>query len=323
MRPIGIQVLVVIMLATILMGCGNRLDQGGNVGMNEQPTAMIKGEQIADYMKDGKYEELHQQFGKEMKEAVSLKDFKEIAAPFVQGETFEITSNFTTNGYQFITWRNMKEERKGIHAILDEQQYIAGLQVRELDTYPETDQLYSENTFQLPFEGDWFVFWGGDDLFLNYHYEYEEVRYAYDFVQVKGDSSFEGDPLLNESYYAFDQPVVAPAAGKVIAVIDGIEDNVPGEMNPEQPEGNMVVIEHAHGEKSMLAHFKKDSIVVNVGDTVEAGQLLGTCGNSGNSSEAHIHFQVTKQQADGSELVIPVSFEGGKQWVRGEIASQP
>lgn len=320
MRPFTIQLLMMLMLSVLMIGCSKQLEQGGNTGMNEQPIATINGEDIAAAMLDGKYKELYSQFSNEMKEVISLKDFEEVGKDFVQGEAFELASSFEANGYQFIIWNNQKVERKGIHVIMDEQGNIAGLQVKDLVTYPETDELFSETVFQLPFQDDWFVFWGGKDVLLNYHYEYDEVRYAYDFVKVKDGSSYEGDPLLNESYYAFDQPVQAPAAGTVIAVVDGIEDNIPGEMNAAQPEGNMVVIEHANGEKSMLAHFKKDSIVVKVGDKVEAGQLLGTCGNSGNSSEAHIHFQVTKPQEDGSELVIPVSFEGGKQWIRGDVA---
>jgi len=321
MKKVTNQLLIILMLSVLMIGCSKQLEQGGDAEMNKQPATTINGEDIVITMLDGKYEELYNQFSSDMKEAVSLKDFEEIGKEFVQGETFELASSFEANGYKFITWSNQKAERKGIHVIMDEQANIAGLQVKDLATYPETDGQYSDTVFQLPFQDDWFVFWGGNDVFLNYHYEYDEVRYAYDFVKVKDGYSFEGDPLLNESYYAFDQPVLAPAAGTVIAVVDGIEDNIPGEMNEAQPEGNMVVIQHENGEKSILAHFKKDSIVVSMGDTVDAGQLLGTCGNSGNSSEAHIHFQVTKQQDDGSELVIPVSFDGGKQWIRGDIAT--
>lgn len=320
LRPFTIQLLIMLLLSVLMIGCSKQLEQGGDMGMNEKPAATISGEDIAALMLDGKYKELYNQFSTELKEVISLKDFEAIGNDFVQGEAFDVVSTFEANEYQFIIWNNQKAERKGIHVVMDQQQHIVGIQVQELASYPETDEQYSETIFQLPFQEEWFVFWGGKDIFLNYHYEYDEVRYAYDFVQVKDSYSYEGDPLLNESYYSFDQPVLAPAAGTVIAVVDGIEDNIPGDMNAAQPEGNMVVIEHEHGEKSMLAHFKKDSIVVKVGDKVEAGQLLGTCGNSGNSSEPHIHFQVSKQQDDGSELVIPVSFAGGKQWVRGDIA---
>ena len=56
-------------------------------------------------------------------------------------------------------------------------------------------------------------------------------------------------PLItNENYFAFNKEMVAPANGKVIKVRDGIKDNQPGEMNPEQPEGNCVIIEHLNNE---------------------------------------------------------------------------
>ncbi len=48
----------------------------------------------------------------------------------------------------------------------------------------------------------------------------------------------------------------------MIKVIDGIKDNKQGEMNPEQPEGNCVIIEHLNNEYSMVAHLKCHSIIV-------------------------------------------------------------
>lgn len=287
----------------------------------EKQTGGISGAAIVTAMMEEQHKLIYDQFSKELKGLVSLKDFETLSKEFVAGESFQlVTSNFEVNGGHTYIWHNEKAERKGIIAVLDEQNVIVGIQVLELSSHPETDQLSSKTVHQLPFEDDWLVYWGGKDALLNYHYEYEHVRYAYDFIKVKNGYSFEGDPLKNESYYAFDQPVIAPAAGVVVQVIDGIYDNIPGEMNERQPEGNMVVIEHDNGERTMLAHFKQDSIVVKEGDAVVAGQLLGTCGNSGNSSEPHIHYQTSQIEEDGKELVIPITFEDGKEWVRGEIA---
>ena len=53
-----------------------------------------------------------------------------------------------------------------------------------------------------------------------------------------------------------------------------------------------VVIDHQNGEYSVLSHFRQGSVVVAVGDTVVAGQLLGKCGNSGHSSEPHLHYHL-------------------------------
>lgn len=68
-------------------------------------------------------------------------------------------------------------------------------------------------------------------------------------------------------------------------------------MNEKVPAGNEVVIDHG-GEYSVLAHMKKGSVKVKVGDKVKSGDEIGLLGNSGNSSEAHLHFQVS----DGADL---------------------
>lgn len=318
MRHAIAPLLILLLLSLLASGCSSQLGNGGDE-MGESNKTIQEG-MLASAMQEGKYEEIYSQFSKELQELVTLRDFEALGTEFVQGEQFDLISTMPVNGYRDEVWHNQASSPKGIMAVIDEQQTIVGFQVLNLVSYPETDQLSSETAFQLPFQDEWLVFWGGKNVFVNYHYEYDEGRYAYDFVKVKDGYTYEGDPTQNESYYAYDEPVLAPAAGTVIAVVDGIEDNVPGEMNPAQSAGNMVVIEHNNGEKSLLAHFKKDSIKVKVGDSVEAGQLLGTCGNSGNSSEPHIHYEVTKPQADGSELSIPITFEDGKEWVRGDIA---
>lgn len=86
--------------------------------------------------------------------------------------------------------------------------------------------------------------------------------------------------------------VNAAAAGTVTSVHDGEFDRWSRvNPNPGQP-GNHVIIDHGGGLETRYWHFKKDSITVNVGDTVTAGQFLGEVGSSGNSSDAHLHFAV-------------------------------
>jgi len=67
---------------------------------------------------------------------------------------------------------------------------------------------------------------------------------------------------------------------------------VPGELNPYFATGNLVVLRHAGEVYSAYAHLVPGSLKVKVGDRVRRGQVLGACGNSGNSSEPHLHVQV-------------------------------
>jgi murein DD-endopeptidase MepM/ murein hydrolase activator NlpD len=80
----------------------------------------------------------------------------------------------------------------------------------------------------------------------------------------------------------------------------------------------MVTIQHSNGEYSTIAHLKQGSVKVKIGDTVTAGQLIGKCGNSGNSTEPHIHFQVSAKADEANMATIPISFKGSLQPIRGD-----
>ena len=102
----------------------------------------------------------------------------------------------------------------------------------------------------------------------------------------------QGESRINEDYFAFGREILAPADGVVTDVITGVRDNVPGSMNPYSGLGNAVFVRHREHEVSVLAHFKLGSITVKVGDKVKRGQVIGLCGNSGNSSEPHLHYHL-------------------------------
>ncbi len=150
-----------------------------------------------------------------------------------------------------------------------------------------------ETNLSLPFKGRWLVVWGGDTKELNQHHDAPNQRFAFDFVGVdeKGETH-KGNGQVNEDYFAFGRQVLVPADGIVTDVINGIRDNKPGSMNPYSALGNAVFIQHREHEVSVLAHLKFGSITVKVGDKVKEGQVIGLCGNSGNSSEPHLHYHL-------------------------------
>ncbi len=145
----------------------------------------------------------------------------------------------------------------------------------------------------LPFKGEWTVVWGGDTKELNYHVESEAQKNAFDIVITNDKGvSYKTDGKTNEDYYAFGKELIAPCDGEIVLVVDGIKDNKPGELNPIYIPGNTVIIKTAKNEYLFFAHFKQNSIKVKQGQKIKQGQLLGLCGNSGNSSEAHLHFHI-------------------------------
>ncbi|MDX1314712.1 MAG: M23 family metallopeptidase, partial [Eudoraea sp.] len=144
----------------------------------------------------------------------------------------------------------------------------------------------------LPFQEEWFVYWGGTTEAQNYHVREMSQQYAYDLLMVKDGSSYDGDPKDNESYYAFGKDIIAPCNARVVQVIDGVPDNIPGEMNPQDLTGNTLVLQTDQGEYILFAHLQEGSILVEEGQDVVQGELMAKCGNSGNSTEPHLHLSL-------------------------------
>jgi len=105
-----------------------------------------------------------------------------------------------------------------------------------------------------------------------------------------------------ERYAVFDRPVVAPCAGRVVEAVDGVTDLEAPLRTPDRPPGNCVAID-ADGTFVLLAHLRRDSVLVSEGDHVAVGQPLGRVGNSGNSSEPHLHIHAER---DG--VAVPLVF---------------
>ena len=151
----------------------------------------------------------------------------------------------------------------------------------------------NKTILKLPFKDEWFVLWGGDTKELNQHHGVSNQRYALDFVVVdENNLSHKGNGENNNDYYVFGKEILAPADGVIVKIIDNIEDNVLGQMDKEVVTGNAVRMKHKEDEVSVLAHLKQDSIKVKIGDSVKTGQVIGLCGNSGNSSEPHLHYHL-------------------------------
>lgn len=196
--------------------------------------------------------------------------------------------------------------------VLDGQDRLAGLFfLPHAEALPAPER----NTVALrpPFRGAWLTFWGGDTREQNAHLDHPNQRGAFDFLGVGPDGkTARGEGRSNEDFYAFGREVLAPADGEVTDVLSGVRDNAPGSMNQYSALGNAVVIRHSEQEYSVLAHLKLDSARVKRGDKVLAGQVVGLCGNSGNSSEPHLHYHLQNTPVIQDGTGIKVFFSGVK-----------
>lgn len=192
---------------------------------------------------------------------------------------------------------------------LDERGEIAGL----LFLPPEEERAALERNRTLisaPFRGRWYVFWGGDTFEMNHHHEVASQRYAFDLIVVDdAGGSSTGDGLDNEDYYAFGREVLAAAAGVVVEAIDGVRDNRPRSTNPYSALGNSVTLRHGESEYSLVAHLRCGSVRVHAGDAVRRGDVLALVGNSGNTSEPHLHFQLQDHDVIQDAIGIKVFFD--------------
>lgn len=177
-------------------------------------------------------------------------------------------------------------------------------------------------SLRLPFEGPWHVYWGGRSIDENYHAVDRAQRFALDFVMVKDGATHSGEGRALDDYHCWNRPILAPAGATVVAVVDSLPDLPVGEMDPQNPAGNHVVLDFGNDEFGFLAHLRKDSVKVAVGDQVEPGQEVGRCGNSGNSTEPHLHFHLQTSSTLHEGEGLPAQFVGysanGKDVERGE-----
>jgi hypothetical protein len=178
-------------------------------------------------------------------------------------------------------------------------------------TYPSSyDDRPSVARFRLPLDGPVTVAWGGAAADVNYHVVQPDQRWAYDLLVTEAGKSHRGDGRALDDYLVFDRPVRAPADGAVRAVHDGEPDVSPGRRPPRPSLGNHVVIEVAPGEFLFVVHLRQGSITVAPGERVTAGQVIGRVGNSGTSTEPHVHVHVQDTPRPYFGEGIPFSFSG-------------
>jgi murein DD-endopeptidase len=135
-------------------------------------------------------------------------------------------------------------------------------------------------------------------------------RFAIDWVRIGSNGrTYDGDQKDNKVYLAYGSEAFAVADATVAATKDGIPENVPGPTSRAVPitletiGGNHVVLDLGGGRFAFYAHLQPGSLRVKTGDRVKVGQVLGLVGNSGNSTEPHLHFHI-------SNGVSPLGSEG-------------
>jgi len=161
----------------------------------------------------------------------------------------------------------------------------------------------------FPFKkGNYFVLQGGKGLPTNiFHYSLRGAIYAMDIVKLNswgGRASTVFSRRLS-AYTIFNDTIYSPCNARVVHAYSNNPDNIPPNMARGPKNTNQVLLE-TDSCYIFLAHLKMNSVVVEDGQWVHEGDALGTVGNSGFSSEPHLHIQVHAKPP------------GGKPWYTGE-----
>lgn len=186
-------------------------------------------------------------------------------------------------------------------------------------------------SFGFPARGRWFAAAAATPH--SHHRWAVPQEFALDLIRIGKDGrSHRGDGRRMRDYHAYGEPVLAAAAGEVVAVRDELPDSIdllrrPGESaeaqmarvmafqdaalagGGEDMVGNHVLLRHADGVHTVYAHLAPGSVRVRVGQAVARGERLGAVGNSGSSTEPHLHFHA----CDAPEVLrcagLPIAFD--------------
>ncbi|MER8219486.1 M23 family metallopeptidase [Streptomyces sp. NPDC094143] len=131
-----------------------------------------------------------------------------------------------------------------------------------------------------------------------------------------------------QDFPAHGAPILAVADATVVRVVDGQRDHLsrtslPGLLylmliegsvrelcGTRRILGNHVVLDLGDGTYAAYAHLRRGSLTVRQGDRVRAGQPIARCGNSGNSSEPHLHFQLMDAPDPDAARGVPFTWRG-------------
>jgi hypothetical protein len=171
-------------------------------------------------------------------------------------------------------------------------------------------------------------------VLVNFGQAFLAQRYAIDYVKYKvvngRGETFSGPANKNSSYFCYGENIYSVAAGRVIEVYDELLDNVPHQpapfaLNFVNAGGNHVIVDIGNGHFAFYAHMKPHSMpaAIKVGAFVSAGQVLGHVGNTGSSTEPHLHFHIVNGPSFLAAQGIPYEMNAFQAGTGSVLHSEP
>jgi murein DD-endopeptidase MepM/ murein hydrolase activator NlpD len=188
----------------------------------------------------------------------------------------------------------------------------------------------TKTKLNFPLNGTWYVS-NGTDVSGSHRWGIGQ-EFAYDLVKVDGEgNSGNGEETKPESFYAYGQNVLAPADGTVYETRDEIDNTPIAQLADDDPlvqnkkiiayqtvlrkrygvrgtDGNYIILDHGNSEYSVFVHLKKGSLRVKRGDKVKRGDIIAQVGQSGLSTEPHLHYEVISDPDPLKQRGLPILF---------------
>lgn len=170
---------------------------------------------------------------------------------------------------------------------------------------------------EFPLKGkSFYVIHGGSNQIINHHFPVSAQKYAMDITGVNayGFRARTFFPNRLEDFFIYDTTVYSPCDGIVVEVVDEYKDLVPRERDPSHPAGNYLAIKkNESAVVVILAHLMKGTLTVKKGELIKKGHPVAKVGNSGNTTEPHLHIHAVVQEEEEDFLFtgtgVPITFK--------------
>jgi hypothetical protein len=157
---------------------------------------------------------------------------------------------------------------------------------------------------------------GGNSVLINYHHaDTTAQQYALDISKLNGWGMRAKGlfPQALEAYAIYGDTLFSPCDGMIRVAKDGLPNFPPGSEDTVNLAGNHIILEY-QDHLIVFAHLLKETLIVSAGDTVVKGQPLARIGNSGHTTEPHLHIHAI-EGTDTSKIIrrgngIPIYFDG-------------
>jgi hypothetical protein len=207
------------------------------------------------------------------------------------------------------------------------------VKVADSSTMPSVEPVHLAFPFR---HGTFYIANGGNSIYGNLHLgakdnavvpQYRGQSWALDILKLTpaGNRSHVLFPSSLDEFCIFGESLYAPCDGEIIAVEHSLADQIPPTVDSVRVAGNHILLKRDESCFIVMAHLQRGSVRVQPGQKVHEGDLLALVGNSGNTSEPHLH--INAQSSRGNKTVLdadprPILFEG--RWlIRNNIVRIP